>query len=152
VTFTATFSRFLQFDAANRAILLEALVSVAAASAAIRLIPFRKVVKFAAGSRREAMANDPDLHMATIRRARWAVAAVADRVPWKAVCFQRGLALHWMLRRRGFPSLLHYGVAQDGGRELSAHVWLSYGGEIVLGGEEAGRFACLATFPPSAAS
>jgi hypothetical protein len=55
-----------------------------------------------------------------------------------------------MLRRRGLPSILHYGVGRGPESRLRAHVWVSLEGETLLGGEVAEQFACLATFPPSA--
>ena len=66
------------------------------------------------------------------------------------MCFQRGLALHLMARRRGVASVLHYGVAQDPAEGLAAHVWVSVDGHTVIGGEQAPRFTCLARFPASA--
>jgi hypothetical protein len=83
-----------------------------------------------------------------LARVRWSVDAWARRVPWRAVCFQKGLAAHWMLRRRGIASVLHYGAAQAPDEGLSAHVWVSVGRTIVTGGGEAPRFARLASFPP----
>lgn len=141
-----TFSRLSWFQ---RVLLAEALATLAASSLAIKLAPFRRVVQAAASSERPA-AGDERRQAEIVKQARWAVGAWADRVPWKAVCFQRGLALHLMLRRRGVPSVLHYGVAQIPERGLSAHVWISSRGQIVLGGEEADRFACLASFPAKA--
>ena len=85
-----------------------------------------------------------------MRRVRWAVQAWARHVPWRAVCFQQGLALHWMLRRRGVASVLLYGVAKRGGEGLAAHVWVDVDGATVIGGEEAPNFVCLARFPPEA--
>ena len=41
----------------------------------------------------------------------------------------------------------HYGVSQGLEKGVGAHVWVSVGDRIVIGGEEAGRFACLATYP-----
>jgi hypothetical protein len=72
-------------------------------------------------------------------------------VPWKAVCFQQGLALHLMLRRRGIASVLNYGVGKKEDERLAAHVWVDVGSETVIGGEEAPRFARLARFPGEAA-
>jgi hypothetical protein len=129
----------------NRRLLAEALPALVLASLAVKLAPFRRVA--AAASRRDGRrAGSADA--AFLRKARWAVDAWAKRVPWRAVCFQRGLALHFMLRRRGIGSILHYGVAQDGEEGLRAHVWVCVDGRPVIGGEEAGDFACLATFPP----
>lgn len=121
-------------------LLAEAFVTLALASAAIRLLPFRRVA--AAGSRAVAEHAVPEGEIDRVRRA---VQAWARRVPWRAVCFQQGLAVHLMLRRRGVDSRLHYGVA--GAPELAAHVWVSARGRTLIGGEEAPRFTCLATFP-----
>jgi hypothetical protein len=124
------------------ALLAEALAALALASLAIALLPFRKVAAAAsARGPREARA-DPEM----VRRVRGAVQGWSRRVPWKAVCFQRGLALHWMLRRRGIRSVLLYG-ARHKGDGLAAHVWVDVDGETVIGGEEAPEFACLARFP-----
>lgn len=129
----------------NRRLLAEALPALVLASLAVKLAPFRRVA--AAASRWGGDGTGAE-DAAFIRKARWAVEAWAERVPWRAVCFQRGLALHFMLRRRGIASVLHYGVAQDREKGLRAHVWVSVEGSNVIGGEEASDFACLATFPP----
>lgn len=126
-------------------ILLESLVALALASAAIRMLSFRRVAA-AAGSWGGGT-EPPDRHEAAIARIRWAIQAWSSRVPWRTVCFQKGLALHLMLRRRGIASVMHYGVAQNAADGLAAHVWVSAGGRDVIGGEEAHRFVCLATFP-----
>ena len=128
----------------DRLLLAEALATLAAASLAIRLLPFRRVAS-AAGRARPARAS-ADARL--LARVRWSVDAWGRRVPWRAVCFQRGLAAHWMLRRRGIASVLHYGVAQVADEGLAAHVWVSVGRTVVTGGGEAPRFARLASFPP----
>lgn len=128
----------------DRLLLAEALATLAAASLAIRLLPFRRVAAGAARARPPRAGADARL----LARVRWSVNAWGRRVPWRAVCFQRGLAAHWMLRRRGIASVLHYGAAQVPDEGLSAHVWVSVGERIVTGGGEAPRFARLASFPP----
>jgi hypothetical protein len=64
------------------------------------------------------------------------------------MCFQRGLAVQFMLRRRGIPSVLYFGAAPDDRRGLSAHVWVCDGDLNIVGGEIASRYAILSTFPP----
>ena len=139
-------ARLLRLSRSNKRALAEALLSLAAASLAIKVLPFRKTAEImrVRGRTSEAEAAERDR---LIAQCRWAVTAWADRVPWRAVCFQRGLALHLMLRRRGIPSVLHYGVAQRQDEGLRAHVWISAGDRTVLGGEEAPQFACVASFP-----
>ncbi len=128
---------------ADAPMLAEALAALALASLAIALLPFRRVAAAASSSIRGPERTDSE----TVRRARSAVTGWSRRVPWRAVCFQKGLALHWMLRRRGIPSALLYGARRDGDG-LAAHVWVDVDGETVMGGDEAPDFACLARFPP----
>ena len=138
--------RLLRLSRSNKLALVEALLSLAAASAAIKMLPFRRTVELmpVRGRRAEPQADERDR---LIAQCRWAVRVWADRVPWRAVCFQRGLALHLMLRRRGIRSVLHYGVAQNAAEGLRAHVWVDVGQRTVLGGEEATQFTRLASFP-----
>jgi hypothetical protein len=123
--------------------LAEGLAVLALASLAIAVLPFRTIAAAASLTARKPASTD----WRTVRRVRGAVQGWSRRVPWKAVCFQRGLALHWMLRRRGIPSVLLYGARRDADG-LAAHVWVDVEGETVIGGEEAPGFACLARFPP----
>jgi hypothetical protein len=139
----ATRSRHRPRSLSDWLLFAEALAALALASLAIALLPFRWVA--AAASVRGRRASRPD--SGTVRRVRGAIRGWSRRVPWKAVCFQRGLALHWMLRRRGIPSVLLYGARREGDG-LAAHVWVDVEGETVIGGEEAPSFACLARFPP----
>jgi hypothetical protein len=131
-------------SAGDLLLLAEGLATLVGASVAIRLLPFRRL---AAAASRGAASPGPAPEDARLRKLRWAVEAWGRRVPWRAVCFQRGLAFHIMLRRRGIDSRLHYGVSPVGEVGLSAHVWISVAGRTWLGGEEAPRFALLATFP-----
>ena len=131
--------------ARNLLTLLEAAVLLAIASAAIRWLPFRRVMA-AADLRRRSTRSDP----AAARRVRWAMDRAADAAPWRAVCFQRGLAAHWMLRRRGIASFLHYGINGNAPTGISAHVWVVVDGVPLLGGPEAARHQCMMIRPDPA--
>lgn len=52
-----------------------------------------------------------------------------------------------MLRRRGVPSTLFYGVRQSADAGLLAHVWLKVGPIDVVGCDIAGDYAELLHFP-----
>ena len=134
----------------DRLLLAEAAATLAVASLAIRLLPFRRVVSAVARAGDGAVPERGS--PAEIRRVRWAIEACARRLPWRIVCFQKGLALYKLLQRRGIASSLHYGVAQNPERGLAAHVWVTHEGEPIIGGEQAAAFTCLATFPVSAQS
>ena len=120
---------------------------MAIAAIAIAVLPFRHVGFLAARPvRRRKLPRQARLDK--VRRVRWAIVTTAARVPWRALCFQQGLAAQFMLRRRGIPSVLYYGAMQDEGSCLCAHVWVRDGDVDVIGAEIAHQFAILAAFPP----
>lgn len=135
--------RFVRLGWHRQAMLAEALAAIAAASIAVRFLSFERAVRL--GSRRLARSRPDSGDIC--REARWSVVAMASRVPWRAVCFQQGLALQWMLRRRGIDARLHYGIGRSGTGDLGAHVWIAAGGTILIGGEEAPNFRAVAVYP-----
>ncbi|WP_246518857.1 lasso peptide biosynthesis B2 protein [Ancylobacter lacus] len=137
-------ARWLRLDSGGRALLLEALFALLAARLAVLLLPFRRVARLASrrpnGPVREASAEE-------IARLRWAIRAVARRVPFRALCLEQGLAAQAMLRRRGIAATLHYGVGKPQGEAFLAHAWVRAGTQDVIGTEGCDRFAVLAVFP-----
>ena len=141
-TRTNALSRFQRLGPERRLLLVEAAATLVAVSAALRLLPFSKTIRLGAGT----VANN--------RAARcvpgdvvWAIEAAARRLPWRAVCIDKGIAAQRMLRRRGMDATLHYGIgthADEG--DLKAHVWVTLDGIAVIGGAEAADFAEVSAF------
>jgi hypothetical protein len=125
---------------ARLALHAEAVCAVVLASLAIRLLPFPRVV--ALGSRPKRVHGES----ADVAALRGPVRGWASRVPWRALCFETAVALRMMLARRGIASTLHYGIASED--VLKAHVWLSLGQTVVVGGDGAADYTEVATFPP----
>lgn len=126
----------------ERAILAEATAALAVSAMMLSTLPFRRVVRRAGRVDLSVGATED-----SIAPVRWAVCAVARRVPWRAKCFEQGLAAQWMLRRRGIAGTLYYGLARNGTGRLKAHVWVRAGDLDVVGCENAGDFAEMARFP-----
>lgn len=129
----------------ERADFAEALVALVAASAAIKLLPFRAVVRTMSYGGGGSGHGSADQQVIEVQRA---VKRAAARLPWTIVCFPEGLAVHWMLRRRGAPSQVHYGLRQSQSA-LTAHVWVTLAGAVVVGEEIDDRHICVAVFPPA---
>jgi hypothetical protein len=126
----------------DRLLLAEATATLGAASMAVRLLPFRRLVSGRADGAPGGSAGSVDT-----RRLVWAVRAAARRSPWRAVCIEQALCLRTMLRRRGVRCELHYGIAREVTGAPKAHVWLSVDGDTVIGGEAADGYTRVATFP-----
>ncbi len=118
----------------------EALMFVALARIVVAALPFRLLAAWMSRpSGRRAAAASPD-------RLRLAVERARRYSPWRCVCIHHGVALHRMLRRRGYPSHFVYGLSSAEGA-LEAHVWVELDGAVVAGGDEAATFQPVATFP-----
>jgi hypothetical protein len=130
----------------DRLLLLEAILWLAISGLAIALLPFR-YVGFLAARPLRGTELAPEARLDTVKRVRWVIVSTAAWAPWRARCFQQGLAAQLMLRRRGIPAILYYGAVQDDKNGLHAHVWVRDGDVDIIGGEIADRFTTLATFP-----
>ena len=128
------------WEGKRRALALEAAVELLRASALVRFAPFRVSVRSSASPLGERMNRDPTGDV------RWAIDLASRNLPWRIVCFQRGLAAQAMLRRRGIDARLHYGAGLAEG-DLAAHVWVTVGERIVIGEDEAADHRCMAVFP-----
>ena len=138
---TTSIGRLYRMDPARRRLVLRAAAAVTAASAAVALLPFRRAIRFGSSPVGGAQRVAPS-------ECVWAVEAAARRLPWRTMCIQKGLAAQRLLRESGTDARLHYGARHhpETGK-LEAHVWVSAGGSIVIGGDEAGEFAELGVYP-----
>ena len=114
----------------RRRLRTEAFVALAIARLAVRLVPAKRLLAWAARRPRQPQRfADPGLPAE--------IAAAVDFVGssrfMPAKCLPRALATQAMLRRRGIASRLCLGVARDG-RSLLAHAWVEIGrGQIIIG-------------------
>lgn len=131
-------------------LVVEAAVELAFASAAIRLLPFRRIL-----ARASRAVNDRALtaveREAIGTRVKWAVMVCARRLPWRPLCFPQGLAAQQMLRRRGVGSIFYYGaqIAEEG---MKAHVWVCDEGRPIVGGRVPADMRVLLQAPPATAA
>jgi hypothetical protein len=84
-------------------------------------------------------------HAPLAREVGWAVATAARHTPFRAVCLPQAIAARMMLRRRGVPSVMHFGAIKDGDR-LDTHSWLDAAGIEVTGFPVSRHFTEIACF------
>lgn len=146
MTGTSFLRRFRRASGRELAEFVEALAALAAASAAIKLLPFKTVVRTMDYGPADESRDSADYGQLAdaVRRA---VKRASVRLPWAIVCFPEGLAAHGMLRRRGVPSRVHYGLRQTDSK-LSSHVWVTLDGAAVVGEVTVNPHTCVAVFPP----
>lgn len=133
--------RLRRLGSERRRLLVRAMLLLTGASAGVAVLPFRIAIRL--GAVRLGRSSDPSEEDAV-----WAVEAAARLLPWRTMCIEKGLAVQRMLRSAGVCAVLHYGARQsrDTGK-LEAHVWVTAGGEPIIGADEAPNFAEVASFP-----
>lgn len=130
-----------RLDRGRRNLLVRSVAILSMASLAVALLPFRRAIRFGSVDVSNGSSDRADDIV-------WAVEAAARRVPWRAMCIEKGLAVQRLLRHSGVDARLHYGVrhhSQSG--KLEAHVWVTVGGKVIIGGDEAPGFAEVASYP-----
>lgn len=139
--------RFLRLPREERALALRAGAALAAVRVLSALLPHRRVRAITGGGgatgggRASAPDNATTWGVTASRDVARAVERAATVVPG-ATCLVQALAAEWLIRRAGGDAVVRIGVARDG-YGLAGHAWVESGGEIVLGGAEAARYAAL---------
>lgn len=134
-------SRWRQLAPKTRWLALEAGLALLNAKLTLALRPFPIAVASSSFRLAQMRDNASELELAEIVRA------VATRLWWRSVCFDQGLALQAMCRRRGIDARLNYGIGKAGDYSLAAHVWVTVNDKVALGGDEAAHFRCVAVYP-----
>ena len=127
-------------------VLLEAVIWLLVARIILRLLTITRAVSLLIPTRRLTPSSPVSLD--TLARVRWAVRLGARKVPWRALCFEQGIAAQRMLMRRGIAADLVYGVARHRNGSIEAHVWTRAANHTVVGGPLCDRFNPIVAFVP----
>lgn len=130
------FGKFRRLDGADKRLFIHAVTWLFMARLMVLIIPFRRLANWSA-SKNDAQASAPP---ELIERISFAVSAAANNVPWRADCFPQSIAASKLLKRYGYSSTIHLGVANDGEATIAGHAWLTCGETVVTGGEGLDRY------------
>jgi Transglutaminase-like superfamily len=124
--------KFGRLPRQHRWLIVEAVVWLALARAALLVVPFRVIAARLGSVAPPAHPGDTDVsapalspdHRQQARDIGWCVTRAARYTPFRAVCLPQALAAKFMLRRRNVASIMHFGIARREGQPLLAHAWL----------------------------
>jgi hypothetical protein len=119
-----------------------ALVTVARVRIALWVLPWPRLAR-SISIRRNVPSRAP-----SPGRLEWTVRVASRAVPY-ATCLTQALALHRMLARHGYRSIVQVGVCNVDGRFL-AHAWVEHQGQTLLATpENVARYSRFFTCPTS---
>jgi hypothetical protein len=154
---TRRLRRFRDIGHAKRALLIEALAWLLLTRLALVFVPFPRLAHrlgtFVAPNDVRAtrtIASREPSQTFIAEQVGWAVTRAARHAPFRAVCLPQAMAARIMLKRRGIPSVLHFGAgrtsASSAPKQINAHAWLDAAGVEVTGYPEAKSMAAIACF------
>jgi hypothetical protein len=117
-----------------------AVFTVARVRVVLWILPWRRL--------QPAQAVTPPATRIHPRRLEWGI-RVASRVVPGATCLTQALALHYLLARFGYPSIVQVGVRTRDGN-FSAHAWVEHDEQAFLtSSNDIARYARFFTWPHS---
>jgi hypothetical protein len=117
-----------------------AVFTVARVRIALWILPWRRL--------QPARAVTPAATHIHPRRLEWGIRAASRVVPG-ATCLTQALALHHLLARFGYPSIVQVGVRTRDGN-FSAHAWVEHDDQAFLGSSnDIARYTRFFTWPHS---
>lgn len=133
--------KFLALSSAERWLLVKGALLLAIVRVTLAFLPYpraRGLVDRVSSPVRPIQAD-----RATVRTIAWAVDLASRFVPGGGHCLSKAITTQIFLARRGFHAEVRFGALKDPMEEFIAHAWLEYEGEVLIGGENLGRYSVL---------
>jgi len=139
-------SALLRLPVGRKLLLLEATLALAIGRLMLFFLPFRRIATWMGVTMGESPPAVLPMQQAAALEIGWAVRTMANRLPWRNVCFPQALAALWMLKWRRIPATVYFGVMRDENRTLSAHAWVRSGQQLLTGANGHEQFTVVAKF------
>ena len=138
--------KFFHLSWTDRWLLIEGAANLCFLRLILTLVPFKHLVP---SLEKPISVPDIELNQDTeklVKKVRWAVRVISQRIPWKPSCLENGIAAKRILQHRHIPSTLFLGVAKNNQNLLEAHAWLQCGTFIVTGEFDHQRYLKILSF------
>ena len=132
--------KLLRLSSSEQWLLCKATLLLFAVRLLLWVLPFPTVRPFFA----KACRSSRPLPQNSAMKLAWSVATAGRFVPGGKHCLSQAIALQIFLARRKYASRVCFGVQRHPGAPFMAHAWVEYDGEVLIGGENLGRFVRLA--------
>ncbi|MEJ2649821.1 MAG: lasso peptide biosynthesis B2 protein [Sedimentisphaerales bacterium] len=126
------YRNFLSLSPDERKLFIQVSFTLIAFRAALRLIPFKKLLRLIDRFKPAPVSTDLD----ALYKERYvrAVSRAGNHVLRNNVCLPQALAVYTMLKRHGESAQLQIGVRKDDRGDLKAHAWVENRGQVLIGG------------------
>lgn len=123
---------------------IEAWIFLHAMKLAILILPFKRIAgrigKVHTETSFETVVSDG------VRNVEHAIRRASRYTIHQSKCYDQALTGKLMLKRRGIPSTLYFGLAKDSTNSLTAHAWVRCGNRIITGRVGSEGYTVIACF------
>ena len=127
----AKLRKFFLLEPADRRLLVQAAVLLAAVRLGLFWLSFQTLCRFLVYLKRIFPASTQS-NASFPNKVFWSVATAGQYIP-HATCLSQALVARTLLERRGIPCRLYIGVAKDKIGGLEAHAWVESQNQVFLG-------------------
>lgn len=129
----------------------EAWILLALSRIILLLFPFKKIVPILGKqvSLQETEQNiiQSDLQRVQLHQLAIAIARGCHYSFWRTLCFEQAITAKLMLRRRGFQSIIYFGVYKNPvTQNIEAHAWVNVNGFMITGGRNLNLYSVISSF------
>jgi len=122
----------------------EALILLHAMKLTILIIPFKRIAGRIGKLQAETSASP--VESKHVRDVEQAIRRASRYTIHQSKCYDQALTGKLMLKRRGLPSTLYFGLAKDSTNLLKAHAWVRCGNRIITGRAGAEGYTVIVCF------
>jgi hypothetical protein len=108
------------------------------------LLPYKYMKHFLGVYNKAGEESTADIR--EIRKISVYIRRIGNRLPWECTCLVNALAAKIMLRKRGVPATVYFGMARGEKKELIAHAWVKSGDFLVTGKDEGHEYKTVGHF------
>ena len=108
------------------------------------LLPYKYMKGFLGGYNKTCEGGPADIKES--RKISMYIRHIGNRLPWKCSCLVNALAAKIMLRKRGIPATVYFGMTRGNEKELITHAWVKSGDFLVTGRDEEHEYKTVGYF------
>lgn len=130
----------------KRGLFLEAFFYLSVSRLLIFFFSFKYVAKNLGEPMKESLQEASEEKLFLSKNIGRMVKKASSYSPFRSLCFEQALATKFMLKRRGIPCTIYFGVAQSTDIALKAHSWTRVGDRYITGEKGRENYQIISTF------
>lgn len=137
--------KFAALPQTKKLCLLEGVFLVTVLRLTVLIVPFRIIADWIGNDGNDRKFSHDPANFDLLRNVKWAVRTAFSNISGDRRCLVQALTAYSMLRRRGIPGTIFYGLTKDESGKLKAHAWLRSGDWVITGARSRHQYSVVSS-------